>query len=73
MIERKEYLNKLRAWKEQNIIKIITGIRRCKKSTLLKLFVDVFLNKFKYIRTYITKNTTLNLTFQTLSGIFCMS
>ncbi|MFR7590780.1 MAG: ATP-binding protein [Longibaculum sp.] len=44
MIERKEYLDKLREWKDQNIIKVITGIRRCGKSTLLKLFVDELLN-----------------------------
>ncbi|WP_270640609.1 ATP-binding protein [Longibaculum muris] len=43
MIERKEYLDKLREWKDQNIIKVITGIRRCGKSTLLKLFIDELL------------------------------
>ena len=44
MIERKEYLDKLREWKDQSIIKVITGIRRCGKSTLLKLFIDELLN-----------------------------
>ena len=38
MIERKEYLSELLKWKDDNVIKIITGIRRCGKSTLLKLF-----------------------------------
>ncbi len=28
MIECKDYLDKLREWKDQNIIKVITGIRR---------------------------------------------
>lgn len=40
MIIRKNYLNKLILWKDQDIIKVITGIRRCGKSTLLKQFQD---------------------------------
>ncbi|NBK96531.1 MAG: hypothetical protein EOM50_00680 [Erysipelotrichia bacterium] len=43
MIERKEYLEKLREWKDKNIIKVITGIRRRGKSTLLRLFADELL------------------------------
>ena len=35
MIIREEYLNKLKVLKDKNIIKIVTGIRRCGKSTLL--------------------------------------
>lgn len=37
-IERKEYLNKLAAFKDKHVIKVITGVRRCGKSTLLELF-----------------------------------
>ena len=40
MISRTTYLNKLSLWKDQNVIKVITGIRRCGKSTLLKMFQD---------------------------------
>lgn len=40
MIERKEYLNQLESWKDKQIIKVITGIRRCGKSTLLRQFQD---------------------------------
>ena len=36
MIERKTYLDQLSAWKDEKVIKVITGIRRCGKSTLLK-------------------------------------
>ena len=36
MIERKTYLEQLSAWKDEKVIKVITGIRRCGKSTLLK-------------------------------------
>ena len=38
MILREIYLQKLRQLKGQNIIKVITGIRRCGKSTLLEAF-----------------------------------
>lgn len=35
MIKREEYLQKLLAWKDEQVIKVVTGIRRCGKSTLL--------------------------------------
>ena len=38
MIERKNYLEKLIAWKDEKVIKVVTGIRRCGKSTLLDLY-----------------------------------
>lgn len=38
MIERKEYLDALRRWRDKHVIKVITGIRRCGKSTLMELF-----------------------------------
>ena len=38
MIERPEYLRFLIEWKERQIIKVVTGIRRCGKSTLFELF-----------------------------------
>lgn len=39
-VERKEYLDKLIALKDKNIIKVITGVRRCGKSTLMEIFQD---------------------------------
>lgn len=38
VIIREEYLNKLKVLKDKHIIKIVTGIRRCGKSTLLLQF-----------------------------------
>lgn len=38
MVVREEYLNKLIGYKDKQLIKVITGIRRCGKSTLLEMF-----------------------------------
>lgn len=38
VVERKEYLEQLIAWKDEQVIKVVTGIRRCGKSTLLQQF-----------------------------------
>ena len=40
MIVRNEYLNVLKRFKDKELIKVITGIRRCGKSTLLEMFQD---------------------------------
>ena len=40
MISRDEYLNVLKRFKDKALIKVITGIRRCGKSTLLEMFQD---------------------------------
>lgn len=43
MVERKEYLDQLWAWKDEQVIKVVTGIRRCGKSVLLKQYQDKLL------------------------------
>lgn len=40
MVERTEYLNELISWKDEQVIKVITGIRRCGKSTLMLQYQD---------------------------------
>ena len=40
MVQRKEYLEKLISWKDEQVIKVVTGIRRCGKSTLLSQYQD---------------------------------
>lgn len=39
-IERKEYLERLRAWRDKQVIKAITGVRRCGKSVLLEMYAE---------------------------------
>ncbi|MCM1256622.1 MAG: ATP-binding protein [Roseburia sp.] len=38
VIQRQTYINFLKDWKEKQIIKVVSGIRRCGKSTLFELF-----------------------------------
>lgn len=40
MIQRKEFLNELIKWKNEKVIKVITGMRRAGKSTLLMQYQD---------------------------------
>ncbi|MBR1376792.1 MAG: ATP-binding protein [Bacilli bacterium] len=40
MIERTQYLEELKRWKDKDLIKVVTGIRRCGKSTLFELFIN---------------------------------
>ena len=44
MIERKEYLENLLRFRDKQLIKVITGIRRCGKSTLFELYQERLLN-----------------------------
>ena len=39
-IERHNYLQKLIAFKDKKLIKVITGIRRCGKSTIMEIYRD---------------------------------
>lgn len=40
LVERMEYLESLIQWKEEQVIKVVTGIRRCGKSTLLAQYQE---------------------------------
>ena len=44
MIERTEYLELLKRFKDKDLIKVITGIRRCGKSTLFDLYIEYLKN-----------------------------
>jgi predicted AAA+ superfamily ATPase len=40
MVQRKQYMEKLKKTKDMKMIKVVTGVRRCGKSTLLLMFCD---------------------------------
>jgi predicted AAA+ superfamily ATPase len=44
LIPRPAYLDWLRDWRHKNIIKVVTGVRRCGKSTLFRLYMDWLLS-----------------------------
>jgi predicted AAA+ superfamily ATPase len=43
MIQRPQYLSELKKFKDKDLIKVVTGIRRCGKSTLLEMFKNYLL------------------------------
>lgn len=43
LIKRKEYLKQLINWRDKKVIKVITGVRRCGKSTLMDLYKSCLL------------------------------
>ena len=43
-VERTEYLEKIKVWREERVIKVVTGIRRWGKSTLLQQYRDYLLS-----------------------------
>lgn len=55
-VSRKMYLDKLIALKDKKVIKIITGVRRCGKSTLLEIFKKYLLENGVQNRNIISVN-----------------
>jgi predicted AAA+ superfamily ATPase len=66
MISREVYLQKLRQLKDQRLIKVITGIRRSGKSTVLTIFknelIDVGVEKKNIIFFNFEERENLHLT-----------
>lgn len=58
LIQRKEYLDKLISLKDKNVIKIITGVRRCGKSTLMEMFKNYLLQNG------VSENNIISINFE---------
>lgn len=41
MVQRTAYLKQLESWRDEQVIKVVTGIRRCGKSTLLRQYQEL--------------------------------
>ena len=60
MIKREQYLKEIRPLIGKDIIKVLTGIRRCGKSTLLKQIIDELINMV------ISKENILEINFDSM-------
>lgn len=58
MLARNQYMNQLKAYKDNNLIKVITGLRRCGKSTLMEMF------KAYLIETGVPDNHIIHVNFE---------
>lgn len=45
MIDRPVYIDFLKKWKDKDVIKVVTGIRRCGKSAILSMYRDYLLSQ----------------------------
>lgn len=45
MIKREKYIHLLNKWRDKKVIKVVTGIRRCGKSSLLRMYRDMLLSE----------------------------
>lgn len=62
MVERTEYLQSLIQWKDEKVIKVVTGIRRCGKSTLLEQYQNWLL------KNGVLSNQIVSLNFEKLEN-----
>ena len=62
MIERKEYMALLEKWRDKKVIKVVTGIRRCGKSSLLRMFRE------KLLAEGVSESQVLELNFEDLDN-----
>lgn len=60
-VKRREYLEKLIALKDKQIIKIVTGVRRCGKSTVLNQFKQFLLDN------QVSENRIISINFEDLA------
>lgn len=60
MIERKKYLEQLIKFKDKNLIKVVTGLRRVGKSTLLKIFTEYL------VENDIERNRIISINFENM-------
>lgn len=62
MVQRKQYLDKLIKGKDKKVIKVVTGVRRCGKSTLLQQFQEYL------VKHGVEKRQIVSLNFERLEN-----
>lgn len=61
MVKRTEYLDELKKWQDKDVVKVVTGIRRCGKTTLLILFQE------ELKMSGVSENQILSLNFEDIA------
>jgi len=61
-IDRKEYLDFLVKSKDRQIIKVVSGVRRCGKSTLFEIYKDFLLENG------VEKNQIISINFEDMDN-----
>lgn len=60
LIEREEYLDWLKRWQDKQIIKVVSGVRRCGKSTLFSLF------KAELVKQHVSAEQIISINFEAI-------
>lgn len=63
MIQRPYYLEQLRRWQGRDVIKVVSGIRRCGKSTLLSMFRE------ELLQSGVPEENIISLNLEGIEGI----
>ena len=58
LIQRSQYIEKLRSLRDKKVIKVITGVRRCGKSTLMQLYQQ------ELLKADVKKRQIININFE---------
>lgn len=61
MVKRTEYLDELKKWQDKDVVKVVTGIRRCGKKTLLISFQE------ELKMSGVSENQILSLNFEDIA------
>lgn len=61
MVKRTEYLDELKKWQDKDVVKVVTGIRRCGKTTLLISFQE------ELKMSGVSENQILSLNFEDIA------
>lgn len=62
MIPRPHYMNWLNRWRDKDVIKVLTGMRRCGKSTVLHLFGE------QLVAEGIKRSNIISINFESMDG-----
>ncbi len=66
MVQRSQYMDKIKKLRDRQVIKVVTGVRRCGKSTLLKQFQEYLLESG------VTSEQIIDINFEDVNNEFLL-